>query len=110
MRIAGLNKNDFTNGIGVTVSLFLQGCPHHCEGCQNPETWDPNGGTEVNERELFQEIVEALTANNIMRGLAISGGDPLAPYNRAFTLELIQRLKYIYPELNIYLWTGYPTA
>ena len=110
MKIAGLNKNDFTNGIGVTVSLFLQGCPHHCPGCQNPETWDPDGGTEIDDKQLIQEIANALVANGIMRGLAISGGDPLATYNRRFTLELIQLLKYIYPGLDIYIWTGYSTA
>ena len=44
IRVAGLNKNDMVNGEGVSVSLFLQGCHFHCEGCHNPEAWDPNGG------------------------------------------------------------------
>lgn len=47
MRIAGLMKNDMVDGQGFCVSLWMQGCPHHCKGCQNPETWDFNGGTEI---------------------------------------------------------------
>ncbi len=47
MRIAGLMKNDMIDGEGFCVSLWMQGCPHHCKGCQNPETWDFNGGTEI---------------------------------------------------------------
>ena len=47
MRIAGINKNDVVNGEGICVALFTQGCPHHCKGCFNPETWDYDGGKEV---------------------------------------------------------------
>ena len=47
MRYSGLNKNDMVNGEGVCVSLFMQGSPHHCPGCFNPETWDFNGGLEA---------------------------------------------------------------
>ena len=48
MRVAGLTKNDTTNGEGICVSLWVQGCPHHCKGCHNPESWDFNGGEYVN--------------------------------------------------------------
>lgn len=109
VHIAGINKNDFTNGIGVTVSLFLQGCPHHCEGCHNPETWDIHGGTTVEYAELLKEIKEAISANGITRNFALSGGDPLAPYNRDFSLTLLHDIKAEYPNIQLYIWTGYST-
>ena len=70
MRYAGLNKNDFTAAPGVSVTFYTQGCPHHCFGCHNPETWNFEGGKEFTP-EVIDEILKALTANNIMRSLAI---------------------------------------
>ena len=55
MRIAGINKNDVINGEGICVALFTQGCPHHCKGCFNPETWDYDGGKEVFIYDLISE-------------------------------------------------------
>ena len=52
MRYAGIIKNDFSAAPGVCVSFFTQGCPHHCEGCHNPETWDPEGGYEFTNQTL----------------------------------------------------------
>ena len=108
IRIAGLNGNDFVNGEGVSVSLFLQGCPFHCEGCHNPETWNPKGGIEVNEGDLIQQILTLINANNIIRNLSILGGEPLdTEQKRDFLRELIIRVRYYYPEIKIVLWTGY---
>lgn len=108
IRIAGLNGNDFVNGKGVSVSLFLQGCPFHCEGCHNPETWNPKGGIEVDEGDLIQQILTLINANNITRNLSILGGEPLdTEQKRYFLRELIIRAKYYYPEIKIVLWTGY---
>lgn len=108
IRIAGLNGNDFVNGKGVSVSLFLQGCPFHCEGCHNPETWNPKGGIEVDERDLIQQILTLINANNITRNLSILGGEPLdTEQKRDFLRELIIRVRYYYPEIKIVLWTGY---
>ena len=70
MRYAGIIKNDFSAAPGVSVTFYTQGCPHHCFGCHNPETWDFEGGKEFTP-EVIDEILEALTANNIMRSLAI---------------------------------------
>jgi anaerobic ribonucleoside-triphosphate reductase activating protein len=109
VHIAGLNKNDFTNGIGVTVSLFLQGCPHHCEGCHNPETWDIHGGKVMEYTDLLNEIKEAISANGIIRNFTLSGGDPLSPYNLDISLNLLHDLKDIYPNIQFYIWTGYST-
>lgn len=108
IRIAGLNGNDFVNGEGVSVSLFLQGCPFHCEGCHNPETWNPKGGIEVDEGDLIQQILTLINANNIIRNLSVLGGEPLdTEQKRDFLRELIIRVRYYYPEIKIVLWTGY---
>ena len=108
IRIAGLNGNDFVNGEGVSVSLFLQGCPFHCEGCHNPETWNPKGGIEVDEGDLIQQILTFINANNIIRNLSILGGEPLdTEQKRDFLRELIIRVRYYYPEIKIVLWTEY---
>jgi anaerobic ribonucleoside-triphosphate reductase activating protein len=109
VRIAGLNKNDFTNGIGICVSLFLQGCPHHCPGCHSESTWDPEGGTEVEYNELLQEIKDAIHANGVLRNFSISGGDPLAPYNLDATLTLLYDIRAAYPDIKFCIWTGYPS-
>ena len=71
IRIAGINENDFVNGKGVSVSLFLQGCPFHCKGCHNPETWNPDGGEIWDWNELINHILELITANGIQRNLCI---------------------------------------
>lgn len=106
MRYAGLNKNDFTAAPGVSVTFYAQGCPHHCPGCHNPETWNFEGGKEFTP-EVIDEILEALTANNIMRSLAIQGGEPLCVENEFLTLLIVKTVKEKFPDVKIYIWTGY---
>lgn len=106
MRYAGLNKNDFTAAPGVSVTFYTQGCPHHCPGCHNPETWNFEGGKEFTP-EVIDEILEALTANNIMRSLAIQGGEPLCVENEFLTLLIVKTVKEKFPDVKIYIWTGY---
>ena len=88
MKYAGLLKNDFINGEGVCVSVWVQGCPFRCKGCHNPQTWDFDEGIEVDEDALIDEVLAALNANGILRNLSILGGEPLAPQNRNFTNRL----------------------
>ena len=108
VRVAGIIDNDVVNGEGVSVSLFLQGCPFHCEGCHNPESWDPDGGNAANEEELTQSILNKLTANGIHRNLNILGGEPLATKEKVSYLAwLICSVKDLYPKTKILLWTGY---
>ena len=76
MRYAQIRDMDIVNGEGIAVSLFVQGCPNHCPGCHNPETWDFNGGKEFTY-DILNEIVDALTANGVKRSLSILGGEPL---------------------------------
>ena len=106
MRYAGINYNDMCAAPGVSVTLFTQGCPHHCEGCHNPETWDFNGGKEFTP-EVLKKIVAGLTKNGIKRSFCIMGGEPLCEQNTLLTLMTIQYVKQHFPEVKIYLWTGY---
>ena len=108
IRIAGINENDFVNGKGVSVSLFLQGCPFHCKGCHNPETWNPDGGEIWDWNELINHILELITANGIQRNLSILGGEPLDTYDkRDFIRLLIKVVKSHFPDIKICIWTGY---
>ena len=108
IRIAGLDTNDIVNGEGICVSLFLQGCPHHCKGCFSQKTWNPEGGNAWYEDELIQTIIDAIAANNIQRNLSILGGEPLdTDDKREFVKQLIYKVKDKYPDIKIFIWTGY---
>ena len=106
MRYSGLIKNDITAAPGLCVSFFTQGCPHHCPGCHNPETWDFNRGKEFTN-DTLQEILEALTAQNIHRNLCIMGGEPLCQENAFLTRLIIQEVRKHVPGTKIYIWSGY---
>ena len=105
MRIAGLKLNDCIDGEGISVSLWTQGCPHHCPGCHNPETWDYQGGYE--ENEIRGKIIKALSANGIKRNFSVLGGEPLCRENVEDVLTIISCVKAALPDTKIYLWTGY---
>ena len=106
MRFSKIKDNDIANGVGITMSLWTQGCPHHCKGCFNFETWDFNGGKEFTTEDL-KYILNNIDKNNIKRNLAILGGEPLCPENVKGVIELCKQFKKVYPEKMIYLWTGY---
>ena len=109
MKYAGLIENDFIDGDGVCVSLWAQGCPHHCPGCHNPETWDFNGGYDVPD-DIKGEIVKAISANGITRNFSILGGEPLCEENLDFVLNVITAVRTAYPNIKIYIWSGYTFA
>ena len=106
MRYAGIIKNDFSAAPGTSVTFFTQGCPHRCEGCHNPKTWDFEGGEEVTHDTIL-EVIEAITANGLHRNLCIMGGEPLCPENQFLTNLIINSVKEKLPDTKIYLWTGY---
>ena len=106
MRYAGLNPNDMSAAPGVSVSFFTQGCPHHCKGCHNPETWDFDGGKEFTW-DTMNEILNSITANGITRSLAIMGGEPLCEHNAFLTLLVCKTVKEKIPWVKIYIWSGY---
>ena len=106
MRYAGIIKNDFSAAPGISVSFFVQGCPHHCKGCHNPETWDFDGGKEFTY-DVLNDIAKSLFANGISRSLAIMGGEPLCEQNIFLTLLVVKTIKETYPDVKIYIWSGY---
>lgn len=105
-RYNAILTNDVVNGEGVCVSFFIQGCPHHCKGCFNPETWDFEGGKPYTER-VKEEIIKAIKANGIQRNFSILGGEPLAGKNIEMTKDIVKTIRNIYPNIKIFLWTGY---
>ena len=107
MRYAGILENDFVNGQGVCVSFWCQGCPIHCPGCHNPQTWNFNGGCDADEDNIIDHILTALKANGIQRNLSILGGEPMCDQNVDFIQLLIYWVKIRNPGIKIYLWSGY---
>ncbi len=106
MKYSGLHLNDFSAAPGVSVTFFTQGCPHRCHGCHNPETWDFDGGKEFTP-QVLDEIVGALTANNITRSLCIMGGEPLCEENLFLTNLVISHIREKVPGVKVYVWTGF---
>ncbi len=106
MKYSGLIENDITGAPGLCVSFFTQGCPHHCPGCHNPETWDFAGGMDFTP-DVLNRIVTALTAQNIQRNLCIMGGEPLCSENIEVTQLVIDTVKEKVPNAKIYIWSGY---
>ena len=106
MRFYKIKDNDIANGVGITMSLWTQGCPHHCKGCFNMETWDFNKGKEFTELDL-KYIFDNINKNDIHRDLSILGGEPLCPQNIEGVINLCKEFKKIYPNKKIYIWTGY---
>ena len=106
MRFSKIKNNDIANGEGIVMSLWTQGCPHHCKGCFNLETWDFNGGKEFKEEDK-EYILQNIDKNNIKRNLSILGGEPLCNQNIQGVISLCKAFKEKYPEKIIYVWTGY---
>lgn len=105
MRYSLIRKMDVSNGEGIGISLFVQGCHFHCRGCFNQETWDFNGGKEWT-KEIENKFVMLANKPYIKR-ISILGGEPLADENIFEVRNLIQKLKLIYPNKKIWLYTGY---
>lgn len=105
MRYHNITKDDMLNGDGLRVVLWVAGCDHCCKGCQNPCTWDPNGGIPFDDAAK-QEIFDQLDKSYIS-GITFSGGDPLHIANRMGVLELMKEIKEKYPNKTIWMYTGY---
>ena len=73
MRIAGLRPTSLFDGKGINYVIFTQGCQHHCKGCQNPSTWDFNGGNEIPVDVIMKQIKSYI---GFIDGVTFSGGDP----------------------------------
>lgn len=99
LRLAGFAGDSIVDGPGIRFTTFCQGCPHHCPGCQNPETWPFEGGFEVTP----EDVVEHVKRNPLTRGVTFSGGEPFA--QAAAHAELARQLKAAGYEVASY--TGY---
>lgn len=106
MRYASINNCDIINTIrGVAVSLWVQGCPHACDGCFNSETWNLSGG-EIFDDEAEKRLFEALSSKYVTT-FSVLGGEPLSPQNAESVLNIISKVKSLYPDMTIMIWTGY---
>lgn len=106
MKYAGYMPNDFVNGHGVCVSLWVSGCPHHCPECHNQEMWDYNYGEEI-PTDIRGQLIKAIVDNGIQRNFSILGGEPLCPENINFVADIIKAVRIAYPTITIFLWSGY---
>lgn len=105
MKYNKIRKMDISNGPGVRVSVFMQGCVFNCKNCFNPETHDFNGGNDFTD-ETIEKILD-LCKNDYIVGLSILGGEPLHPKNIEGSTKLAKRFKEIFPNKNIWIWSGY---
>ncbi len=105
MRYNKIRKMDISNGPGVRVSIFMQGCEFHCPECFNKETWDFKGGEEFTD-EVIEEVLD-LCAKPQIQGLSILGGEPMHPKNIEGTEKLAKAFKERFPEKNIWVWSGF---
>lgn len=105
MRYAQVRSMDISNGEGVGVSLFVQGCPFHCKNCFNSETWNFNGGKEWTEKtkNKFMELID----RPYIKRVSFLGGECLADQNLDEVLKLIQEIRISFPEKTIWLYTGF---
>lgn len=106
MRYAGIIKNDIAAAPGVCLSFFTQGCPFHCTGCHNPESWDFDGGRELTQT-VIDDVINSLNANGVERSLCMMGGEPLCDENLEVTDLIISEVLKVYPDKEVYIWTGY---
>lgn len=105
MRYASIRSLDISNGEGVGVSLFVQGCDRHCFNCFNSDTWDFNGGKEWTE-ETKNKFIKLINRPYINR-ISVLGGEPLAEQNLDEVLSLIKEIRISFPKETIWLYTGF---
>ena len=105
MRYNLIRKMDISNGPGVRVSIFMQGCHFHCKNCFNPETWNFEGGKEFNDNTI-NKVLELCNKDEV-KGLSILGGEPMHPNNIEGTTKLAKAFKEKYPDKDIWVWSGF---
>lgn len=104
MRYASIRRLDISNGEGLGVTLFTQGCPFHCKNCFNPETHDFDGGKEYTI-DTKNVIVSLINRAQIKR-FSILGGEPLIERNKEDMIDLCSSIKEIRPDIKIWVYTG----
>ena len=105
MNYEKIDKCSVSNGAGVRTVLWVSGCDVHCHNCHNPQTWDFNSGIPFTD-DSMQEILYDLSKPYI-KGLTLSGGHPLDPHNAPKVLEIVKRVKMVFPNKDIWIYSGY---
>ena len=105
MRYNTIRKMDISNGPGVRVSIFTQGCAFNCKNCFNPETHDFTAGKEFTD-ETMKKVLDLCDNDNI-EGLSILGGEPMHPKNIEGTTKLAKAFKERFPNKDLWAWSGY---
>lgn len=105
MNYHDIKKCDLLNGDGIRVSLWVSGCEHNCSQCQNPQTWNVEGGIQFDE-DAEKELFEALEKPYVS-GVTFSGGDPLHKNNIQDVLNLVNKIRILFPDKAIWLYTGF---
>ena len=110
MNYEKIDKCSVSNGLGVRTVLWISGCNIHCKNCHNQSTWDFNSGIPFTD-DTMQEILYDLSKPYI-KGLTLSGGHPLDPHNAPKVLEIVKRVKMVFPNMvfpnkDIWIYTGY---
>ncbi len=104
MRYHNITHDDMLNGDGLRVVLWVAGCDHCCRECQNPVTWDPDGGLLFDDSakaEIFDQL-----SKSYISGITFSGGDPLHDANRLDVKNLMCEIKEKFPNKTIWMYTG----
>lgn len=97
--IAGIAEDSIVDGPGLRLTIFVQGCPHHCKGCHNPETWDSNGGALMDT----DDIIALMDKNPLLDGLTLSGGEPFFQIDACEVLAVAAQSR----GLNVWCYTGF---
>ena len=105
MRYNKIRKMDISNGPGVRVSIFMQGCAFNCKNCFNPETHDFTKGEEFTD-ETIDKVLKLCEPDHI-EGLSILGGEPMHPNNIEGTTKLAKAFKEKYPQKSLWAWSGF---
>ena len=105
MNYEKIDKCSVSNGLGVRTVLWISGCNIHCKNCHNQSTWDFNSGIPFTD-DTMQEILYDLSKPYI-KGLTLSGGHPLDPHNALKVLEIVKRVKMVFPNKDIWIYSGY---
>lgn len=105
MNYHNITHDDMNNGDGIRCVLWISGCEIHCKNCQNPQTWDKCSGIYF-DKLAKEELIETLSKDYI-KGLTLSGGNPLEKYNISELLSLLKEIKNLYPNKDIWCYSGY---
>lgn len=98
-RLYGLVRNSYVDGPGVRMAIFFQGCLHHCNGCQNPESWPINGGDKADTEKIIQQM----KSDPLLKGITLSGGEPFLQPGAALALAKSAHMI----EKDVWCYTGY---